>query len=223
MAASLALAKDAVKRGITHVVCTPHIHSGYFDNELNDIGRVHAEFAAALLEHDIPLKSHYAAECRISADLLTLHANHKLPFLGEWNGKPVVLLELPHSHIPAGADKLIAWFIRNNIQPIIAHPERNRDILADFNKAHWLKGKGVLFQLTAGALTGTFSSAVQQTAHMMLENNLADIIASDAHSLHRRPPELDSAFSLVSQRFSQQKATQLCITTPWKIASKWFQ
>lgn len=222
MAASLDLARDAVKRGITHVVCTPHIHSGYFDNDLERISQVHSEFKKALHEHGIPLKSHYAAEYRISAEVMTLHAQNKLPFIGEWDGKPVLLLELPHSHIPAGADKLIAWLLRNNIQPMIAHPERNRDIIADFNKALWLKGKGVLFQLTAGALTGTFSTDAQNTACKILDNDLADIVASDAHSINRRPPEMDSAFAFIEKRYGHGLAEILCQSTPWEIAKKWF-
>jgi protein-tyrosine phosphatase len=223
MAASLALAEDAVDKGVTHIVCTPHIHSGYFDNDLNTIAKVHADFSAALIENNIPLKSHYAAECRISPDLLQMFANKALPYIGEWDGKDVVLLELPHSHIPAGTDRLIGWFLRNNVQPMIAHPERNRDIIADYNKALWLKGKGVLFQLTAGVLTGTFSNAAMQKGFKMLEDNLVDIIASDAHSLKRRPVEMDAAYNLVSQNFGKEVSETLFVTTPWRIASKWFQ
>jgi protein-tyrosine phosphatase len=152
-----------------------------------------------------------------------MFANKALPYIGEWDGKDVVLLELPHSHIPAGTDRLIGWFLRNNVQPMIAHPERNRDIIADYNKALWLKGKGVLFQLTAGVLTGTFSNAAMQTGFKMLEDNLVDIIASDAHSLKRRPVEMDAAYNLVSQNFGKEVSETLFVTTPWRIASKWFQ
>ena len=220
--AALALARDAVSRGTTHLMCTPHIHSGYFDNDLDSIAQAHEAFSQALSANGIALQTYYAAEVRISVDIIALHAQKKLPFLGKWNNNQVLLLELPHSHIPAGAEKLIAWLLRHQIQPVIAHPERNRDILADYNKARWLKGMGVLFQLTAGAFTGTFSEPVKHTAQQMLNDNIVDFVASDMHSMHRRPSELHSAYGLVADDVGKEQADALFFDTPWKIVSEWF-
>ena len=46
--ASLALARVAVQDGITHLVCTPHIHPGRYDNSPASIQPALASFAAAL-------------------------------------------------------------------------------------------------------------------------------------------------------------------------------
>jgi len=219
---AIALAKFAYESGITHVVCTPHIHEGFFDNDIDIIARAHDEFRTALLQENIPLKSHFSAEVRISPNIVALAKAKRLPFLGYFEGKPVLLLELPHSHIPPGTEQLIQWLKQNDILPMIAHPERNRDIIAKYSKARWLKGQGVLFQITAGAITGTFGEKVQRCALTMLNDGLVDIVATDAHNLRKRPPELSTAFAILVEKYGSHCAEQWCVNTPKDIVSCWF-
>ena len=222
LAASVSLAKASVECGITHAVCTPHIHSGYFDNDIDIIRSTHEIFVSALEREEIPLITHFAAEIRISPEIVKLHQLNVLPFLGVLDTQPVLLIELPHSHIPPGTEQLIEWLITQGIKPMIAHPERNRDILSNFSKAAWLKGRGVMFQLTAGAFTGTFGERVQDCVFKMLDEGFGDIIATDAHNLHKRPPEMGKAHSIVVDHYDLETADNLCKYNPWRIASCWF-
>lgn len=220
---SIALAKMSYDSGISHVVCTPHIHEGYFDNHIDNIEKTHRVFVAELAKAGIPLKSHFAAEVRISPNIVALFNNKSLPFIGYLDGNPVLLLELPHSHIPPGSEQLIYWLKAHGVIPMVAHPERNRDILANYNKAAWLKGKGVLFQLTAGAITGTFGYKVQDCALKMLRDGFADIVATDTHNVHKRPPELAGAFQHLRDEFGSDMSQDLCINKPREIAEYWFR
>jgi len=219
---SVALARMAYDSGITHVVCTPHIHEGYFDNNIEIIESTHKIFKSALEREGIPLKSHFAAEVRINPNIVAMAQQNRLPFLGYFDNQPVLLLELPHSHIPPGTEQLIAWLKKQGILPMIAHPERNRDILSSYNKASWLRGKGVLFQLTAGAITGTFGERVQECAFKLLNDRFADIIATDAHNQKKRPPELAGAYQLVKDEYGEASAKDLCTNNPLEIARCWF-
>ena len=54
---SLEMAKQAVENGITHMICTPHIHSGYFDNSLKTIKPVFHELQHALVKDKVPVMS----------------------------------------------------------------------------------------------------------------------------------------------------------------------
>lgn len=223
IADAMALAKQAYDSGITHVVCTPHIHEGYFDNDIDIIESTHEIFKSALEREGIPLKSHFAAEVRINPNIVALANTKRLPYLGYFDGSPVLLLELPHSHIPPGTEQLIAWLKSAGIVPMIAHPERNRDILSNYNKAAWLRGKGVLFQLTAGAITGTFGDRARDCVFRLLNDGFADIVATDTHNLHKRPPELAGAYSLLKEEFGEASAKDLCVNNPFEIARCWFE
>ena len=65
-----------------------------------------------------------------------------------------MLLELPHGHVPVGADKLVEWLLKQGIRPMIAHPERNKDIMRSVDKLIPFMRLGCLLQVTAGAVAG---------------------------------------------------------------------
>jgi protein-tyrosine phosphatase len=149
---SLALAQFAVDRGITHSVLTPHIHPGRWDNEALSIRASMDHFKKALADKSIPLKIGMSGEMRVSLEALQMVANHQVPFLGKWGSNYVVLLEMPHSHIPMGMSQMVQWMMQRNIRPLIAHPERNKDILKRLDKIQPLVDLGCLFQVTAGSI-----------------------------------------------------------------------
>ena len=99
---SLALLKAAADSGITHVVCTPHIQFGRFDNSIETISECFESLVQQCRAAEIDIQMAWAAEVRISPEIMILHKQNKLPFLGTWEDKNVLLLELPHSHVPAG-------------------------------------------------------------------------------------------------------------------------
>ena len=53
---ALEMARVAVANGISHVVCTPHIHIGRYDNDSHNIAETCSRFNAALQEAGIDLK-----------------------------------------------------------------------------------------------------------------------------------------------------------------------
>ena len=217
LAASLAMAEQSVAVGVTHMVCTPHIHQGYFDNDPSTISQAYQSLVSHLAQAQCPLKLSFAAELRITPDIMLWHKTGQIPFLGRWHDKDVMLLELPHSHIPPGTEHLLRWLLKNNIQPVIAHPERNREIIANPERIYMLKRIGCLFQITAGAFIGRFSDAVRETARVFLQKDLITYVASDTHSIHRRPNDMDKAYMEVAALNGKDCAQRLFKTIPWLI------
>ena len=211
---ALAMAQQAVDVGVTHMVCTPHIHSGTFDNTTDIINQVFESFQSELKQSEIPLTISWAAEIRLSEMVPVWVRKGELPFLGELDGKNVVLLELPHSHIPAGTEQLIKWCLANKIQPLIPHPERNRDVWQRPEKVNWLRNLGCKFQVTAGAITGRFGEHVKDISISMLEAGFIDIVASDTHDTKRRPNDMKDAYEVVASQQSEDIANTLFRTTP---------
>ncbi|WP_406828061.1 tyrosine-protein phosphatase [Microbulbifer sp. ARAS458-1] len=219
---SLILARAAVADGITHVVATPHIHPGRFPNTLATITKAFRTLQAVLKEQGIPLKLGMAAEIRLSEEILNMVMLKQVPFLGEWEGDRVLLLELPHSHIPPGTEQLIRWLIKQKIRPMIAHPERNKDVIRDFSKVLPLVREGCLFQVTSGAVIGQFGEPAQQRAIELLERNLVTILATDAHHEVRRPPILKAGRQAAAEIVGDEKSWQLVRDNPGKIAGVHF-
>ncbi|MFC3121288.1 tyrosine-protein phosphatase [Agaribacter flavus] len=220
---TISLCLQSVDAGVTHMLCTPHMHFGKFDYFIDDIAHAFNLMVSEVKERNINLKLAFAAEVRISHEILALQQEGKLPYIGLYNNKAALLLELPHSHIPPGADKLIKWLLNKNVQPVIPHPERNREILTNFKKLLWLKQIGCVFQITAGSLTGRFKQEPYEMAWRMLDQNLVEYVASDLHSINRRPNDMGDAYKLVESNLSASLARKLFLESPGKITSdiKW--
>lgn len=215
---ALQLARVAVDDGITHITFTPHIHPGRFDNNVSTIQPVFEAFKQALKDASVPLSVAMSGEVRLSAEVLMLVAQNQIPFLGTWEGKNVMLLELPHSHIPPGSDKLVKWLLDRNIIPMIAHPERNKDIIRDLEAVTPFVELGCLFQVTAMSMAGGFGVASAQRAMEMLEKGWITVLATDAHNLEHRPPVLSEGYAVAKAVVGEAAAKALVLDNPRMIA-----
>lgn len=216
--AALAMARQAVANGITHMVCTPHIHPGRYDNTPDTIRAAFREFALALREAHIPLKVAAAAEVRFGMELMQGVEHGTIPYLGRWQDKKVLLLEFPHGDLPFGAERLTQWLVARSIVPMIAHPERNKTLLRHPARLKPFLEQGCLLQLTAGSVAGHFGAACQALSHKLLESGVVTVLASDAHNLEHRPPRLDEGMEHAARIIGHAMAKRLVHQAPWEIA-----
>jgi len=220
---SIAMARYALQNGISHSVLTPHIHLGRYDNNSNIIAKVCREFQAALQENNIDLSIAFSAEVHIDIEIMAMIEKQQIPFLGKQDEYDLLLLEMPHSHILLGSENLIRWLLKRKIKPIIAHPERNKELQKNMKKAAELVQLGCDFQLTSASISGKFGQACQQAAMKMLDEGWVQYVATDAHNLKHRPPNLRDSWEILVQRYDQEQADNLCINNSWQIVSHQFE
>jgi len=219
---ALLLAQAAFADGITHCVATPHIVPGRYANTLSSITREFEEFRAVLDAENIPLKLGVAAEVRLSDNILDMVLSDQVPYLGDWFGFKVLLLDLPSSHIPHGTDKLVRWLRKNKIRPMFAHPERNKDVIRDFSNILPFAREGCLFQISAGSVVGQFGELVQRCSYKFLEQDLVTVLASEGLHNGRRAPALSDARKAVERIVGVDKSWNLVLGNPGKIAARHF-
>lgn len=219
---AIELAKHAVLSGITHAVLTPHIHLGRYNNSIVTISERFYHFQSLLKQHEIPLHVGMAAEVRIDPHVLKLIDEGMVPFLGEFGGNRIMLLELPHQQIPVGTNKFIEQLHRRGIRPMIAHPERNKDVLRDYEKMQSLFDLDCLFQVTASSVAGAFGEDSQRVAHQLLREGKVTVLASDAHNLRYRPPELEGGRKAAAKIVGEAEANKLVSDYPMEIVAHQF-
>ncbi|GAB3108689.1 capsular biosynthesis protein [Aestuariicella hydrocarbonica] len=222
MSAALDLARQAVADGVTHSVVTPHIHHGRWENSIPGIHKAVLAFREALSAAEIPLTVGFAGEVRIGPEILSMLPNREIPFLGNRDGKKVMLLEMPHSHILPGTDKIVSWLIKQNVMPMIAHPERNKDVMRKMDTLKPLIELGCLFQVTAGSVVGQFGESAQERAEQLLEMGVVTVLASDAHHVGRRPVNLTAGREAAAAIVGQEEAHKLVYDNPLKIVGGQF-
>ena len=211
---SLALARAAVADGITHAVMTPHVHVGVYGNHAKNIAPAVEHFRAALVQHGIPLAISAGGEVRIGSELIEMLAAGEIPFLGQLHGQRVMLLEMPHGSVPVGAERFTAWLRRQGVLPLIAHPERNKDVMRDLAKLDPFIEQGCLLQVTAGSLVGHFGKAAERRARELLDRGDIFAVATDAHNMEDRPPVMTAARALVAAEAGEAAAQSLTHGNP---------
>lgn len=211
---ALRLAQFAVQHGIRRAVVTPHIHPGRYDNDLVTILPVFEAFKAVLAARDIPLELGFAAEVHVDPAILALVAEERMPFLGQVEEFRIILLEFPHGHIPVGSEKLVDWLLQRHIRPIIAHPERNKDIIRNWRKITPFVSMGCWLQVTAGAVAGDFGPYARDTAVTLLEQGWVKILATDAHNLEHRPPDMEEGRQAAAEVIGEAESWKLVRDNP---------
>jgi protein-tyrosine phosphatase len=141
----------------------------------------------------------------------------QIPYLGESGGFRIMLLEFPHSHIIVGTQQLLAWLLDRKIRPLIAHPERNREVMRDPEKLEPFIQMGCLLQLTGGSILGRFGKPAQECAVRLIERDWAAVVATDSHNMVHRPPDLDDAYAALVRLGGEPLARALTTDNPAKL------
>ena len=220
---ALLLARALVADGITHVVATPHVFPGRYDNRRSSIDAEHARFAQALKAYQIPLSTSCAGEVRLTPEALDLLALGELPFLagpsaGVSGAPKAVLLELPDGQVPLGADRFCLALVRQGITPVIAHPERNRGVMEKPERMQPFVEAGCQLQVTAASVIGDFGSRAQATALHLLDQGWVQVLASDSHNLRGRAPRMGAARAWLASHYGEAVAHALTQVGPARLA-----
>jgi protein-tyrosine phosphatase len=214
---ALALARAAVDDGIHTAVMTPHVHPGRYENNASSIRKLCRAFQQVLVHKEIPLEIRVGGEVRISEDIMSMIEQDEIPFLGEIDGYRIVLLEFPHSHLIVGADKLVERLLARRVRPLIAHPERNKEVMRNPDKMRPYVKEGCLLQVTGGSLIGAFGKPAQQCATQLVERGWVSVVATDAHNLEHRPPNLHLAYGALVELGGESLARELTEHMPSRI------
>ncbi len=220
---ALAMMRLAIEDGIESMVFTPHIHPERHANTRRSIDESLQDFQETLDDAGISMRTAAAAEVRISPEIPAMVDNEQIPYIGHKDGCQVFLLEFPHSHIPPGSEKLVDWLLAQDIRPMIAHPERNKDVIRDVGKIWPYVSAGCLLQLTAGSVAGTFGEIAQQRSLEMLEKGWVTVLASDAHNIQHRPPVLQAGREAAAAIVGEAESWRLVREYPWSIVESLFQ
>jgi protein-tyrosine phosphatase len=208
---ALAMARAYVEQGVSCVACTPHILPGVYENTGAQIEQAAAALQAELERAQIPLKLVPGADNHIVPDFVQgLGRGHLLALAGS----AYVLVEPPHHVAPPKLDGLFFNILLGGYVPILTHPERLSWIERDYSLIQELAARGVWMQITAGSLLGRFGRRPRYWAERMLGEGLAHILATDAHNMTARPPDLLEGRAAAERIVGPREAQHLVVTRP---------
>lgn len=203
---SIEMLKIAYNDGIRHIIATPHFIPG----ELESIKATVRLRLSGLIEKikNINLKINIYPGCEIflSPDIPELLEKGMVCTL---NNSSYVLIELPLMNIPPYTDELLYELQLKGYKPIIAHPERNNDIIVNPNILFDFVKRGILVQSNSNSFLGVHGRKVKETAFILLTHGMVHFISSDAHSIRTRAPRLQKTFKLITDKVGLENGLKL--------------
>jgi protein-tyrosine phosphatase len=213
MEQSLGLALMAVQEGISTIIATPHHRKGNFLNPAQKVIGAVSLFQEQLIQNRIPLTICHGQEIHAYPQMVDDYYANSLLTL---NGSSYMLIEFPSSKLPERIEETFHELSLLHITPIIAHPERNREIAKQPDKLLSLVENGALSQVTSHSINGSFGSGIRSLTLELCRRNLVHFIASDVHDAVRRPFHLQQAYETLNTklgggyvRYYQQNAESL--------------
>lgn len=203
---SLKMAEKAIDQGISHILCTPHYNSRFHNTKPKILPAV-IEFQKVLDDKKIPLQVYEGQEVRLSLDLLPSIERDEILFVD--TGNRYLLIEFPTKEVQFYAEEVVYDLKSLGIIPIIVHPERNLAFQKNPNDLQRFINLGCLAQITAPSVVGIFGKKAQQLSDYYFENNMAQIVSSDAHAIHQRSFYLKEAYQKLEKKFGLSKVTQM--------------
>jgi len=195
--------------GIRGIALTPHIgRLSRYGDTWEILAERKAEFARRYKTE--AMEFYFGAEVYIQPEMIFLIKDHNLTL----NGSRYIFIEFPSEHVLSNARDLIFAMTLEGLIPIISHPERNIVFAERPDRLYELISMGALSQVTAQSLTGAFGSKTQKTAALFLKQNLAQIIASDAHDAKRRPPRLSEGIDQAVKIIGRDKVWAMVTAVP---------
>lgn len=208
---SLAMLAIAAEHGTTDIVATPHSDSHYIYQPAVIDERIRELNA---LTGNKP-RIHRGCDFHLSID--NVQACLRDPSVYTINGLRYLMVEFAEYFVPPSTENILRQLSDIGVIPVITHPERN-PVLRDSTPRleRWVES-GCLLQITAQSLTDRFGREAQNATWTWLRKGMAHVLASDAHDTVHRPPRLDLARNIVTERLGAAAAELLLETNPGAI------
>lgn len=171
---SLRMVEEAEKLGIRVIIATPHYQENVFELERVEENFKELWFKAQNYEVDIKMGyevflNPFNSVIARSSKQLTLDRTGRM------------LFEFPFNANFAYCFEAINRLQLENIVPVIAHPERNRNFLNNIAGLVSLVKAGCLIQVDAASIAGVYGVRVKEFAKRLIKMNFVDMVASNAH------------------------------------------
>jgi protein-tyrosine phosphatase len=211
---SLRMAAALIDDGVEAVVCTPHILPGLYHNAGSQIRAATEALRFALARSGLRLDLFNGADAHISVDFIAKLRNGEILTLAD---SRYVLVELPMHVRPEPLKKFFFELIVAGYVPILSHPERLAWIETQFELIERLVCSGVWLQITSGSLLGKFGRPAKYWSERLLDEGKVHLLATDAHDMSRRAPDLKRGRDAAATRVGEYEANNLVLMRPRSI------
>lgn len=197
------------EQGVKTLCVTPHLRLGMFETPDREIIRQFERLKGLAARNGMALYLSREYHCD---ELLweSLREGRLLPLGGR-----TLLTEFSAAHSAQELCQAAQTLRSCGYTPLLAHAERYPVCTEALLRE--LKRLGALIQINADAVLGFEGRFLKKRVWSLLQNGLADVIASDAHSTDERPPRLRECAALLGKKLGREQAERLLLRNPERV------
>jgi protein-tyrosine phosphatase len=174
------------------------------------------QLASSLREAGVGLTVFPCAEVTAHPDLEALWADGKLLSVGD--RRAFLLVEMPHG-LFVDLRPAARALGRHGVRIILAHPERQPELLHEPGAIEALIRVGCLVQVSSGSVTDPKTAADRRALRSWFRRGCVHLIGSDGHSPRTRRPLLAAAYRRIAEWAGAAMADRVCGTNGTAILS----
>ena len=202
------------KNGVSAVIVTPHYRKGMFETPQRVIDHQFDKIHQIACRSRSGMKVYLGCEYHTNPDMTEDLRNGKRPTLA---GSSYVLVEFSPAHGYSIIRNQVYALVSAGYRPIIAHAERYPCLVKEPKLIEELRELGAEMQLTSGSVLGKEGWGMKRFCMRLLKAKKVTYIASDAHDLSKRAPNLQDCAEYLEKKFGSRYAEQILVHNPGKI------
>lgn len=195
--------RQAVQDGTDVVISVAHANDHHFDVPSDRYRHTMAEAQTRIAEAGLALRLVPAMEVRLSPDLAQGFLSGRYLPIGD---SRYICVELPPNDFPHYTLDVLYQLTLEGLRVLVIHPERNRGIRRRPELAERLMRMEILGVASAGSLLGQFGPEVESASWELIERGLIQSVASDGHSVVKRPVRLAPVVEILTRRYGEDEA-----------------
>ncbi len=213
MEETYSLVEQEYRQGIRNLIFTPHYRPGMFEIRALEREKVYIDVCRKM-QKEFP-DMHFYLGCEYFAH------NYMMANLRDVRcrmaGTNVILQEFSSvGHYRYMAD-VVSRILKRGYRPILAHAERYQCLYKNEERVRLLKEMGALIQVNAGSILGKSGISRKRFCHKLLDADMVDFVASDAHDPERRPVWMEACMDRVEKKYGAESVERLFWKNPQRI------
>ena len=208
---ALRMLRISWKEGIRHVVVTPHFHVGHYETPMEVLRERFEELRRQTWRELPEMNLYLGCEICYHMDAGKKLARGELLTMG---GTKNVLVEfLPKSGISTIQNGLQEIQMAGK-QPILAHAERYRELLGNYDAIEKFIQMGFYIQVNASAVAGQEGFRIKQFVKKLLDYEMVHLIGTDAHDPQHRKPAIRDCATYIERKWGSDYVEELLVHNP---------
>jgi protein-tyrosine phosphatase len=219
---TIEMLRYAHDHGTRAMVATPHVFHSFGNSEPVPIYDAFVATVKRLQRLGTGNENEFLREMALYLGSENLVSPEFLDFLDRrevltLNGSRYLLIEFPPYLSSDVAESAVEKVLEVGLVPVLAHVERYRFLVGKPRRLAEFKQRGCVVQVNAASVIDHKGKGISKTVAPLFDNRLVDLIASDGHDVHSRPPDLEPAYATLSGQFPEASVAAWMWENPARI------